>query len=92
MSHLDKAFLNGNNIDWWRTPLESPDVNPIENLWHELKEHIRWEVKPTTKEQLIAGIEKFWGSVFGEVCSKYMQHLQKVMPKVTEVGGASTGY
>ena len=24
-------------MDWWRTPPESPDSNPIENLWHELK-------------------------------------------------------
>lgn len=28
------------NINWWCTPPESPDMNPIENLWHELKEHI----------------------------------------------------
>ena len=26
-----------------------PDLNPIENLWHELKEFIHSEVKPKTK-------------------------------------------
>ena len=26
-----------NGVNWWHSPPESPDVNPIENLWHELK-------------------------------------------------------
>ena len=36
-SRLVKAFFDSNGVNWWRTPPESPDANPIENLWHELK-------------------------------------------------------
>lgn len=32
-----REFFAKHNINWWRTPPESPDANPIENLWHELK-------------------------------------------------------
>ena len=32
-----QAFFAENSINWWKTPPESPDANPIENLWHELK-------------------------------------------------------
>ena len=32
-----RTFFENHNINWWRTPPESPDANPIENLWHELK-------------------------------------------------------
>ena len=79
-------------INWWKTPAESPDINPIENLWHESKEYLRREIKPNTKEQLISGIETFWGTVTVVKCRKYVIHLKKVVPKVIELNGGPTGY
>ena len=76
----------------WKTPPESPDANPIENLWHELKEFIRREVKPQTKDQLVQGIVDFWRTVDRNKCIKYIRHLRKVIPKIIEVEGAATGY
>lgn len=32
-----QEYFASNNINWWPTPPESPDANPIENLWHEMK-------------------------------------------------------
>ena len=91
-SNITKAWLEDKSINWWRTPAESPDLNPIENLWHELKEFIRREVKPKTKDQLIQGIQQFWATVDKEKCLKYIGHLRKVIPKVIELNGAATGY
>ena len=91
-SALARRFLEENNVTWWRTPAESPDLNPIENLWHELKEHNRREVKPQTKQELVDGIHAFWDSVDIFKCVKYIRHLRKVMPKVIECNGAATGY
>lgn len=87
-----QRYLEEKQINWWRTPAESPDLNPIENMWHELKEYIRREVKPKTKEELIDGIEAFWSTVDIDKCRKYIRHLRKVIPKVIEVQGAATGY
>ena len=51
-SNEAKHFLSTHGVTWWRTPAESPDYNPIENLWHELEEYTnRRVVKPTTKQQ-----------------------------------------
>jgi len=36
-SRHSKRFFEEKGINWWPTPPESPDANPIENLWHELK-------------------------------------------------------
>ena len=55
-SRVAQQFFTAHNINWWRTPPESPDMNPIENVWHELKEFIQREVKPHTKEELIGTV------------------------------------
>lgn len=85
-------FLRSHKVYWWRTPAESPDLNPIENMWHELKEFNQREVKPQTKDELVAGIIRFWDTVTVDKCKKYINHLKKVIPKVIELNGAATGY
>ena len=92
VSKLAEKFFNDNGVNWWKTPPELPDMNPIENLWHELKEYIRREVEPKVKEELIQGILMFWRSVNQRTCNKYIDHLKKVVPKVIELQGAATGY
>ena len=87
-----KAFLQAKSINWWKTPAELPDFNPIENLWHEVKEYLRRDVKPTTKDELIGGIQGFWKTVDVPKCIKYIRHLKKVIPKAIEVNGEPTGY
>ncbi len=87
-----REWLVENNVNWWRTPAESPDLNPIENLWHELKEYMRREVKPVNKEQLVNGIQAFWKTVYRKKYCKYIGHLQKVIPAVFELNGDATGY
>lgn len=56
---------------------ESPDFNPIENLWHELKEYIRQEVEPQNN------------FLFHY---RYIRPSAKVILRVIEVKGEPTGY
>ena len=91
-SRQAKQWMEENDVNWWRTPAESPDMNPIENLWHELKEYIRRVVKPKTKSELVQGISDFWATVDATKCRKYIGHLRKVLPRVIELDGAATGY
>lgn len=92
VSRRARAFFDENHINWWRTPPESPDLNPIENLWHELKEHLRAKVKPRNQNELVAGIKSFWTTVDSAKCTKYIHHLKKVIPRVIEMQGDATGY
>ena len=91
-SRYAAAFMVRNGINWWKTPPESPDLNPIENMWHELKEFVRREVKPKTKDELVNGITAFWNTVDVAKCTRYIRHLRKVIPRVIELKGDATGY
>ena len=91
-SRYVQEFIERSEINWWKTPPESPDFNPIENMWHELKEYIRREVKPKTKSELVDGIKNFWATVTVEKCTKYIRHLRKVIPRAIELNGDATGY
>ena len=64
-SRLAHALFEDNGVHWWKTPAESPDANPIENLWLELKEYMRREVKPHNKDELVNRIAEFWKTVGG---------------------------
>ena len=80
----------------WQTPPESPDLNPIENVWHELKvimaysncyytipfqEYLRREVKPKNQRELIEGIKSFWQTVDVTKCRLY-RDIEHVKVKV----------
>ena len=67
-SNYAETWMAAKGVNRWKTPPESPDLNPIENLWHELKECIRHEVKPKVKQELINGILVFWRTVDIDKC------------------------
>ena len=91
-SRLAKTFFKENGINWWRTPPESPDLNPIEMLWHELKFYLESRVKPTIKQELIDGIKWFWSKkLTSEKCNRYIDHvLREAIPEVIVENGGAT--
>ena len=52
-----EKFLKEWGMNWWYTPPESLDLNPIEFVWGSLKQFLRNNVKPKNLEELKACIE-----------------------------------
>ena len=88
-SRRAKAFFEEEEISWWPTP---PDLNPIEDLWRELKYYLESRVKPTTKQDIVDGIKKFWAKkVTAWKCNKYLDHiLYEAIPPVIAANGRAT--
>ena len=91
-ANYTKNYFAEKNVNWWPTPPESPDLNPIENMWGTMKEFLRNECKPRNLDELKAGIRTFWKTVTAAKCEKYINHLQKVIPVVIQKNGGPSGY
>ncbi|CAF1098083.1 unnamed protein product [Brachionus calyciflorus] len=59
------AFLERNSINWIRSPPRSPDLNPIELVWHELKTLIRKSCCSSEEEviDIVIQIDGGWSNV-----------------------------
>ena len=92
VSPLSRAFFVQHQINHFATPAQSPDFNPIELVWHDLKVFIRENVKPSTQAELIDGITEFWENIVTvEYCNKKIDHLEKVLKVCVELQGLATG-
>ena len=63
-------------------PTRNPDLNPIEQVWESMKTYPKIQ---SNQAELIEGVQTFRKTMIPELCTHYMNHIQKVMPVVVTV-------
>lgn len=90
-SKVVKKWFKTQKIDMLDWPPQSPDINPIENLWQIVEQKIvRDNVR--TKDQLFDQIKKAWSEVSPDVIRNLIESMPRRLRAVIENKGFATKY
>ena len=94
-------LLQENNIPVMTWPANSPNLNPIENLWHDLKHrfYLMWKElrsSPSASQSSVdnykAMIEKCWYEQDGSLIKSLLESMPQCCADVIAAKGGHTGY
>jgi len=90
-SRYSKAWKSTHSVNEMTTPAQSPDMNPIENVWHLLKRKIT-KKKPKTLHQLIRITKQEWNNFTLEMAQKFVNGMSRRIMSLIEAKGDITEY
>ena len=76
-SKVVAKWLMDNKVKVLEWPSQSPDFNPIENLWAELKKRVRAK-RPTNLTQLHQLCQEEWAKIHQTYCGKLVEVYLKL--------------
>ena len=92
--HTAKAtleWLKNKKINVLKWPSQSSDLNPIENMWHDLKIAVH-QRSPHNLSELEQFCAEEWANIVQTRCAKLLETYHNRLTAVIAVKGASTKY
>ena len=87
--YLERELCIKDYIIKW--PPYSPDLNPIENLWADLKKRVERHNCPNVKD-LEEAVKTEWAATDKKLCQKLVASMPDRIARLIEYNGAPTGY
>ncbi len=86
-----KSWFNDHGVTVLDWPANSPDLNPIENLWGIVKRKMR-DTRPNNADELKATVKETWASIPPQQCHKLITSMPHRIEAVIKAKGAPTKY
>ncbi len=86
-----KSWFNDHGVTVLDWPANSPDLNPIKNLWSIVKRKMR-DTRPNNADDLKAAIKATWASIPPQQCHKLITSMPHRIEAVIKAKGAPTKY
>jgi transposase len=88
-----KEWFKSEGITVLEWPAQSPDLNPIEHLWHHLKLKLSsYNTRAKGIHELWERCDKEWSSFTAEICQNYIESMPKRVQAVLKARGGQTKY
>lgn len=94
-SKVTSKFLKESDLETWskgQWPGNSPDLNVIEHIWHQLQESVLVEPRPTTREELIQRVQEKWDSIGVDELKKLVESFPNRIKECRLGNGKHTQY
>ncbi len=93
-SNSTKKCFEDHGVTWiddW--PPQSPDLNPIEHLWHHLKLKLSaYDLRAKGVHELWERVDKEWNTFTEDECRRYIESMPARIQAVLAAKGGSTRY
>ncbi len=86
-----KSWFNDHGVTVLDWPANSPDLNPIENLWGIVKRKMR-DTRPNNADELKATVKETWASIPPQQCHKLIASMPRRIEAVIKAKGAPSKY
>ncbi len=86
-----KSWFNDCGVTVLDRPANSPDLNPIENLWGIVKRKMR-DTRPNNADDLKAAFKVTWASITPEQCHRLIASMPHRIDAVIHAKGGPTKY